>query len=71
MQINLKIFGTLSAVRLFVGNAWVTSVAFGSSSENIRTSDNLRELFNHTKKRLKNSGGIPAEFRIPGFPAYH
>ena len=45
----------------------MTSVAIGSSSENIRTSDNLRELFNRTKNRLLN---ISVEFRIPGFPAY-
>ena len=45
----------------------MTSVALGSSSENIWTSDNLRELFNRTKNRLLK---IPAEFRIPGFPAY-
>ena len=45
----------------------MTSVALGSSSENIRTSDNLRELFNRTKNRLLK---IPAEFRIPAFPAY-
>ena len=64
------IFGTPSAVRLFVGDVRVTSVALGSSSENIRTSDNLRELFNRfewTKNRLLK---IPAEFRIPDFPAY-
>ena len=54
----------------FVRDARVTSVALGSSSENIRTSYNLRELFNCfelTKNRLLK---IPAEFRIPGFPAY-
>ena len=65
-----KTFGTPSAVRLFVGDVRVTSVALGSSSENIRTSDNLRELFNCfelTKNRLLK---IPAEFRISGFPAY-
>ena len=38
----------------------MTSVALGSSSEIIRTSDNLRELFNRTKNRLLK---IPAEFR--------
>ena len=39
----------------------MTSVALGSSSENIRTSDNLPELFNRfelTKNRLLK---IPAE----------
>ena len=46
----------------------MTSVVIGSSSENIQTSNNLRELFNRTKNRLLK---IPAEFRIPGFPAYH
>ena len=52
---------------------------FGSSRiifrEYHRTSENLRELFNYfeidKKQTFKNSGGIPAEFRIPGFPAYH
>ena len=51
-------------------NARVTSVALGSSFENIRTSDNLWVLFNHfewTKNRILK---IPAEFRIPCFPAY-
>ena len=52
--------GASSAVRLFVGNAQVTSVAIGSSSENIQTSNNLRELFNRTKNRLLK---ILAEFR--------
>ena len=52
---------------------------FGSSRiifvEYHRTWENLRELFNRfeidKKQTLKNSGGIPAEFRIPDFPAYH
>ena len=56
-----------SAVRLFVEGARVTSVALGSSWENMRTSDNLRELFNRTKNRLLK---ILAEFWILGFPAY-
>ena len=63
MQINRQIFGTSSAFRWFVGEDRVTSVALGSSSENIRTSDNLPELFNRfelTKDRLLK---IPAEFR--------
>ena len=68
MQIHRKIFGTLSAVRMFVGNVRLTSVALGSSSDNIRSSDNLRELLHHfewsKKQTLKNSGGIPAGFRI-------
>ena len=59
MQINRKIFGTPSAVRLFVGDAQVTSVALGCSLENIQTTDNFWELFNWTKNRLLK---IPAEF---------
>ena len=38
----------------------MTLVALGSSSENSRTLDNLRELFNRTKNRLFK---IPAEFQ--------
>ena len=63
MQINRKTIGASSAVRLFVGDIWLNSVALGSSSDNIRTSENLRELFNRfelTKNRLLK---IPAEFR--------
>ena len=70
MQINQKIIGASSAVRLFVADVRLTSVALGSSSENIQTSENLREVFNRfalTKNRLLK---IPAEFRIPAFPAY-
>ena len=65
MQINRKTIGASSAVRLFVGDIWLNSVALGSSSDNIRTSENLRELFNRfelTKNRL---------LKIPAFPAYH
>ena len=57
MQINRQICGTSSAFRWFVGEVRVTSVALGSSLENIRTSDNLPELFNRfelTKNRLLN-----------------
>ena len=71
MQINRKTIGASSAVRLFVGNVWLTSVALRSSSENIRTSENLRELFNRyelTKNILlkirRNSGGIPDSFHV-------
>ena len=74
MQINRKTIGASSAVRLFAGDIWLNSVALGSSSHTIRTSENLRELFNRfeidKKQTFKNSGGIPAEFRIPAFPAY-
>ena len=68
MQINQKTIGASSAVRLFVGDIRLNSVVLGSSSDNIRTSENLRELFNRfelTKNRLLK---IPAEFRIPAFP---
>ena len=68
MQINRKTFGTCSLVRLFVAGC-CSRVALGSSSENIRTSDSLRKLLNRfewTKTRLLK---IPAEFRIPAFPA--
>ena len=63
MQINRKTIGASSAVRLFAGDIWLNSVALGSSSHTIRTSENLRELFNRfeidKKQTFKNSGGIP------------
>ena len=70
MQINRKTIRASSAVRLFVGNVWLTSVALRSSSENIRTSENLRELFNRYELTKNILLKIPAEFLIPGFPAY-
>ena len=74
MQINRKTIGASSAVRLFVGDIWLTSVALGSSSENIRTSENLRELFNRfelTKKQtFENSGGIPESW-FSSLPKFH
>ena len=46
MQINRKTIGASSTVRLSAGDIWLNSVALGSSSDTIRTSENLRELFN-------------------------
>ena len=63
MQINRKTIRASSAVRLFVGNVWLTSVALRSSSENIRTSENLRELFNRYELTKNILLKIPAEFR--------
>ena len=70
MQINRKPSEHLRQCDCLSRDVWVTSVALGSSSENIRTLDSLRKLLNGfewTKTRLLK---IPAEFRIPGFPAY-
>ena len=75
MQINRKTIGASSAVRLFAGDIWLNLVALGSSSHTIRTSENLRELFNRfeidKKQTFENSGGIPDSgfSSLPATPA--